>query len=236
MLDLGKFDQSTINHFPSLLFWLATSSHQSLTKIAQRLGLNIRTLSNMLDILVKSEILMSIPPWGSSSGKIAKSYKYLFTSPAIRRALNNPSYDKITAPQFNQLKGLLLEDTIGFYLAQVFTRQPLGGLIEYDASKEGADFIIKPQGMKQESIAVEVGWRKRTSQQVQNTLSRTQSSRYGLVITDCELNLDSSDRVVFVPLSTFLLMQPANFSQMESLNLNLYDEQEEDIKSEDIPF
>ena len=123
---VGQFDQSTRQHFPSLLLWLANSNQQNLTKMAQHMGLNIRTLQNMFEVLVNSEILIAVPPFGSSSGKIAKPYKYLFMAPAIRQALNNLAASQSTETQLDQLKGSLLEDTVGFYLKQNFSNQPLG--------------------------------------------------------------------------------------------------------------
>ena len=194
---IGQFDQSTRQHFPGLLLWLANSNQQSLTKMSQRMGLNVRTVQNMLEILVNSEILMAIPPLGSSSGKIAKPYKYLFTAPALRQALNNLPDDQKDKAQFNQLRGCLLEDTVGFYLKQVISDQPLGGLVEYDASRAGADFIVLPTHIKTEAIAIEIGWHKPTGYQVQSTLERIGSnSRYGLVITNGKLELDEKKQIV----------------------------------------
>ena len=217
---VGQFDQSTRRHFPGLLLWLANSNQQSLNKMSNRLGLNVRTLQNMLEALVNSEILTAIPPFGSSSGKIAKPYKYLFTAPAVRQALNNsatgPTIDKT---QLDQLRGDLLEDVVGLYLKQAFSDQPLGGLVEYDSSQSGADFVVMPTHIKTESIALEVGWQKKTGQQVWATLERTKSNRYGLVVTDCSLKLDQARRTLFVPLKTFFLMQPEGLPDNQDLNL-----------------
>ena len=44
---VGKFDQASRHHFPELLIWLANSSSQSLTKMAKRLNLHVKTLQNM---------------------------------------------------------------------------------------------------------------------------------------------------------------------------------------------
>ena len=65
-----------------------------------------------------------------------------------------------------------------------------------------------PNYLKKEAIALEVGWRKETPRQVLTTLKRIKSRGYGLVVTDSELKLDDSRRVVFVPLKIFLLMTP----------------------------
>ncbi len=234
---IGQFDQSTRRHFPGLLLWLANSGQQSLTKMAKRLGVNVRTLQNMLEILVNSEVIMAVPPFGSSLGKIAKPYKYLFTAPAVRQALNNLAASQSTEAQTNQLRGYMLEDTIGLYLKQAFNDQPLGGLVEYDSSQAGADFVVLPTHIKTEAIAIEVGWEKRTGKQALATLERVKSSRYGLVITNCKLKLDEANRTVFVPLKMFLLMQPQNLPDTQSLDLRPVDRNDTGrINVDDLPF
>lgn len=76
-----------------------------------------------------------------------------------------------------------------------------------------------PTHIKPESIALEVGRRKKTGQQAWSTLERTKSNRYGLVITDCNLKLDEARRTLFVPLKTFFLMQPERLPKNQGLNL-----------------
>ena len=233
---IGQFDQSTKNHFPGLLLWLADSNQQSLNKMSGRLGLNVRTLQNMLEILVNSEVLAAIPPFGSSSSKIAKPYRYLFTAPAVRQALNSTAGSgSIDKTQLDQLRGDLLEDAVGLYLKQAFSDQPLGGLVEYDSSQAGADFIVMPTHIKTESIALEVGWQKKTGQQVWATLERTKSNRYGLVVTNCDLKLDEARRTLFVPLKTFFLMQPEGLPKNQDLNLRERAGADK-INIEDVPF
>lgn len=237
LLAVGQFDQSTRRHFPGLLLWLANSGQQSLNKMAKRLGVNARTLQNMLEILVNSEVLMAVPPFGSSLGKIAKPYKYLFAAPAVRQALNNTAASRSTEAQLDQLRGQLLEDTVGAYLKQSFSNQPLGGLVEYDSSQAGADFVVLPTHIKAEAIAIEVGWKKRTGKQALATLERIKSNRYGLVISDCELKLDDANRTVFVPLEAFLLMQPEGLPSLPEVNLNANDEVDTGkINIDDVPF
>ena len=234
---IGRFDQSTRQYFPALLLWLANSQQQSLNKMSKRLGINVRTLQNMFEVLVNSEVLLSLPPFGSSTGKIAKPYKYLFASPALRQALNNLATDQVDKDKtlFDNLRGCLLEDAVGSYLKQSFTSQPFGGLVEYDSSSSGADFIVLPNHIKTESIPIEIGWRKKTHQQVQATLERTKSKRYGLVITNCNLKINESKTIIFVPLKIFFLMQPPGLKQFESINLNpIGDTGELDIS--DAPF
>lgn len=205
---LGNFDTKTKNKFLRLLLLLANADSINLRKIAQNLELNVLTVQNMIQALVAGEIIIPVAPLGASLGKIAKSYKYLFNSPALRLALS-PMYlnssENIIPADMSRLKGRLLEDTIAMYLNRLFVNQPIAGILEYDASAGGADFVIMPHGLKSESIVLEVGYNKTNSSQVAKTLKRFKNKR-GIVVTNRPLSLDKSEGVVFIPLNTFLAL------------------------------
>ena len=205
---LGNFDSKTKNQFIRLLLLLANADSINLRKIAQDLGLNVLTVQNMLKALVDGEIIIPIAPAGASLGKIAKPYKYLFNSPALRLALS-PLYlnsgEKISPVEIGRLRGCLLEDAIAMYLKRLFINQPLSGILEYDAAAGGADFIVMPRGLKSEAIILEVGYKKKTGGQVAKTLGRFKD-RHGLVVTNCRLGLDKQNNAVFVPLEIFFML------------------------------
>lgn len=205
---LGNFDAKTKNKFLGLLLLLANADSVNLRKIAQNLGLNVLTVQNMLQALTAGEIIIPVAPLGASLGKIAKSYKYLFNSPALRLALS-PVYlnsrENINPLDVGRLRGCLLEDTVAMYLKRLFVNQPIAGILEYDATAGGADFVIMPRGLKSESIVLEVGYNKTNSGQVAKTLKRFKNKR-GIVVTNRPLSLDKSEGVVFIPLSTFLAL------------------------------
>ena len=218
--DLPIIDQANRfeNMFPRLLLQLANADQLSLSKISQHFHLNFRTLRSMLETLVKSEVLLAVKPFGASFGKSTKPSKYLFKCPAIRQSLWNLQNQK----EFSRLSGHLLEDAVGFYLKQIFEDQSFHGVIEYDSSQVGADFIVMPNQLKKEAISIEVGWNKKSDRQVQATMSRIKSDRYGLIITNCQISLAKSQSVVFVPIEVFLLMQPDCLEHQdvaESINL-----------------
>ena len=205
---LGNFDSKTKNQFIRLLLLLANADSINLRKIAQDLGLNVLTVQNMLKALGDGEIIIPVAPAGASLGKIAKPYKYLFNSPALRLALS-PLYlnsdEKISPVAIGRLRGCLLEDAIVMYLKRLFINQPLSGILEYDAAAGGADFIVMPRGLKSEAIILEVGYNKKTGAQVAKTLGRFKD-RHGLVVTNCRLGLDKQNNAVFVPLATFFML------------------------------
>ena len=205
---LGNFDSKTKNQFIRLLLLLANADSINLRKIAQDLGLNVLTVQNMLKALSDGEIIIPVAPAGASLGKIAKPYKYLFNSPALRLALS-PLYlnsgEKISPVEIGRLRGCLLEDAIAMYLKRLFINRPLSGVLEYDAAAGGADFIVMPRGLKSEAIILEVGYNKKTGGQVAKTLSRFKD-RHGLVVTNCKLGLDKQNNTVFIPLEIFFML------------------------------
>lgn len=202
---LGKFTQQTISILPHLLFLLAHSERRSLNNLSSTLHIDIKTIRSVLDELESTEIITAIKPKGASFGKIAKPYKYLFTSPAMRLALVN-SGGAINAENDSRsaLRGQLLEDVVGMYFKRMFIDGENKAVVEYDTSKGGADFIVSLTGEKKDSIVIEVGVKKMTSRQAAQTLEEV-DGRYGLIITDRSLNIDSVNNSIYVPLEYFLL-------------------------------
>lgn len=199
---LSNFDAGTKSKFMRLLLLLANDNSTSLRKIAKNLELNTLTATNMLRALSDGEIVTSIAPLGSSFGKISKSYKYLFASPALRQALSSTKLDLKTHEESANLRGSLLEDSVGMYLKRLFVSQPLKGILEYDANQGGADFIVMPRGLRSEATILEVGWGKNRADQVLKTRRQLKKAK-GLVVTDGPLRFDDQNKVVFVPLALF---------------------------------
>ena len=189
--------------FPRLLFLLASSDVISHANIASTLNINVRTLISMLDTLVKTEIIHPILPRGSAYKQVSQPIKYLFTSPAIRTAICT-SGGILGEERASHLRGRLLEDVVGMYLKRIFNPSETPAIVEYDYGSGGADFIVSRTGQKGNSIAIEVGVKKRTAQQTHTTLKRI-DAKYGLIISGANLSIDSSKKSVFVPFEPFLL-------------------------------
>lgn len=202
---LASFNQQTISSLPRFLFLLAQSEQISLNRLSSTIGIDIKTVRAVLDALESTEIITAIKPKGASFGKITKSYKYLFTAPAMRLALvNSGGAIRVENDGRSSLRGQLLEDVVGLYFKRMFLDSNNKAIVEYDTSLGGADFIISQTGEKKDSIAVEVGVKKSTSRQALQTLSELKG-KYGLVITDQPLKVDASNNTLFVPLEYFLL-------------------------------
>ena len=200
---------STVNLLPRLARILANSERISLRTITSDLGdTHIKTLDVMLQVLVMSDFVIEVSALGSQLARNTKTPKYLFGAPALRQALVNldPNQPAGNNRLISQLRGSLLEDTVGMYLERLLTNFGFSSSLEYDSRGGGADFVISPQANNQAKIVIEVGYGKTTTQQVQQTLKATKGS-YGLVLTTAETvpRLDTTNQAVYVPLSYFLL-------------------------------
>ena len=136
---LGGFDQETLGAVKRILFAIAENDMTSLSTLADKFSINRLTIANIFDVLEKAELLLKIPPHGSNMTIANKPNKYLFMSPAIRM-----SFFYFTGNESTYLtrQGKLLEDSIGSHLYREFILRS-DGIIRYDSSQGGADFILQ---------------------------------------------------------------------------------------------
>ena len=205
-----QLQASTINLLPKLIRILANSERTSLRTIATKLeDTHQKTLGMMLRVLMMSDLISEISPFGSYLARSTKTPKYLFGAPALRQALvplDSSKEISATNHQSGQLRGRLLEDTIVMYLERIFGKLSEKRSIEYDSRAGGADFVITPQDTNRDQIVVEVGYGKKTSIQAKQTLQSI-NGLYGLVITSSvtKPEIDTNNNSVYIPLSYFLL-------------------------------
>lgn len=196
---LARTQSSVSMLFPGLLRLLAELDTISLHRLSKIIGLNKRTLINMLSSLCSAEILNPIRPSGSAYRQVNRPNKYLFTTPAMRLTLAMKA--GLTDDSRSGIEGRLMEDVVGLYLKRIVP----GGLVHYDSKPGGADFILFNFGSADTAIPIEVGLKKRRADQAWQTLQRTKG-KYGLVVTNTGLDIEPEMATVFVPLEYFLLI------------------------------
>jgi predicted AAA+ superfamily ATPase len=87
------------------------------------------------------------------------------------------------------------------YLYEVFDKIGKGSLM-YDSSHGGADFVLT---IDEISIAIQIGSGSDGRQQVMQTRTKI-PSKYGIIITDNQLDYDPESGIIRIPLRMFLLM------------------------------
>jgi len=200
VLSLGRFDTKTLTHIKRTLFLLAESEVVSIQKLATILETSVNTITNILEVLEKAELLIRVMPYGSNTKKVRKPSRYQFMSSAMRSAfLSVAGNEQI----FSTQKGRLMEDIVAMTLYREFVANSRGAL-NYDSSKAGADFILTIAGKS--IIPIEVGMGEKLGTQVRNTMKKVGSARYGVVLCKNSLMLLEDANVVKVPLDYFLLM------------------------------
>lgn len=197
---LNKFDKSTIDRLSQILYAVSSADVISFQSISRLFGLNVKTIISVFDALEKTELLLRVYPHSSHFGQVRKPSKFLFSSPAYRSMYYNLVGSTIT---FDNYKGKLLEDIVGFYLYRVFI-QFQGSSLTYDSAGSGADFIVDTKIEGSKPVVIEVGSGKKSYAQTKQTLEKV-GGKYGLVISTSDLGIDNDCRCVSVPLKYFLL-------------------------------
>ena len=199
---LETFDKNTLSKLPQLLYALFGADIVSNLKLSQVVGLDPRTVTQVLDTFEKTGIVFRVMPYGHHYSQVKKPSKYLFTSSAYRAMYYNLVG---SIEQFEKYKGKLLEDIIGMYLNRLFADN-LGSIsLTYDNAQSGADFILEIKAQKRK-IVLEASTGKKGQkgiEQVVSTLKKVEGA-YGLIISQNHLAIDSVNNCVFIPIEYFL--------------------------------
>ena len=196
---LKAFNRETLNKIWNLLLLFSVSKRVSYDSLCNQLGISKPTLSEIIDILTKAEIIYPLRPYGSVGRIVRKTPKYKFVAPAIKTSLLW-YVGKIAST--SELYGELLEDAVSMYLYKMSEIKRSFGFY-YDAKKGGADFIVcMNDGSK---IIIEVGYGQKGIKQIRKSKEKIEP-KYSLVISEKKLEINSEEDVVFVPKRAFLLM------------------------------
>lgn len=198
--ELSTLDNTTIDSIKRLLFLLAENDQTAVLNLSNVLGITRPTVESILDVLMKSELIIRLPAHGSAIKKTRHPSKFLFMSPAVRMTLLDVTGIEGT---FLTQKGKLLEDVAGLHFYREFLSTGKGSL-GYDGERNGADFILKIDNNKQ--ITLEVGHGNKDTKQVENTMQKIKCD-YGIVICNRkELTLIEEKNIILVPKEFFLCM------------------------------
>lgn len=196
---IGQFNADTIARIPQILYSVADSDALSLNSMSNNLNIPRPTLTRIFGALEVAEVLFKLEPQGSHTSQIRQAAKYVFTTPAIRAM-----YFSLTGStrDTQQVLGHLLEDTVAMYLRRMFKDRSLTSSINYSSQAGTADFIVRN---KQVVYAIEVGYGKKTTRQIENT-KNLPANRIGILLSSNELAVDPANNIVTVPIKEFLLI------------------------------
>ena len=163
--DFRNFDSSTLDFAMKLLFILANPRGErfSYERLSKTLGISKSTVIEIVRALVRSGLLVEIPPAGSLTRKVRKGPKLKFLAPAMRASILH-KFESVD-------EAALLEDAVALYLHGA-------GRLEYEPGKGGADFLLIKNG---ERYVIEVSLGKSDISQVRRSMERLNAEK-GIVI------------------------------------------------------
>ena len=176
----------------------ADISHE---KLANTLDTSKKTISNVLNVLEKTELIFHIEPYGSGTKRNRKSWEYYFISTQIKSSIIQDS--GIATSNINEYNEILLKNHVASTLFKMKKElKPNFGLF-YDTRKGGVNFIIKT--LMGDTIPIEVGIGKKNKKQIKNSINKY-NSKYGIIISNKTSIIEKEDNIIYIPPLTFSLI------------------------------
>lgn len=198
---LKQFKSETVGALKRLVFVLTDCDVMTYDAMAKAVGVSRGQIINMLDALVKAELLVKVPAHGSNITATTNPSKFFFMSPAIRAAFHDivGLPDTVAARQ-----GKLLEDAAALHFYREFVTKKYGSITHpFDKDGGQADFILRVDNSRQ--IPIEFGLGTKGYRQPEASLKKNGGS-YGLVFSESPLGINEEKNVVTVPLDFFFCM------------------------------
>ncbi len=196
---LQSFSTETRTSIARIIAFLALQKPggTSDAKLAERLHISPTLVRNILTVLEKTHLILSVKPYASAGKLVRKPWKYYFLSPSLNAALRFKvgMYDL----RDWEMLSVLAENLVASSLFRL--RETLGmpaGLF-YDPAKEGVDFLLLTG--TGDIVPVEVSIGKKGESQIKQAIVRYHAP-HGVIISDTE-TITLEDSVVRIPLRTF---------------------------------
>lgn len=193
----GTLANDIVAKIPHLLYIISGSDTLNISKLSKIIDISRPTLTNLLDLLEKTELLYRVYPYGSHFSQVKKPSKYLFTSPSFRAMYFHFIGNTIKE---NNYKGHLIEDIFATYCRRIFWKKTNFSLT-YDSARGGADFVL---GLNNKNVVCELGYGNKDYRQLFSTMQNIEAL-YGICISSRGLELREDINTISLPLQTFLL-------------------------------
>lgn len=195
-----RFDRSTLISAHRLLTALAVTDKASHEALCTNLGINNRTLIQLIQGLEAAGVIDRVAAYGSETTRLRKTPKYKFVAPAMRTALLTKIGRWQNRPED---LGMAFEDVAVLYLRQwVFQ----GRLIRFDhlPGESEADMVLQlPHGQR---TALELSWGNKSDRQLRKSMERHGIDQ-GILVADQPPGISPDGKVLRIPRDWFLFGQ-----------------------------
>lgn len=168
--------------------------------IAQSTEISANTVKEILDTLELTQLIFSMPAFGSGGKILRNSREHFFITPNVKSSINY----RLGRYDVNEEKcySVLVENMVAsnlYYLTKEISSSI--GLF-YDSDKKGVDFIIK---YEDNVVPVEVGIGRKTKSQLTIALNKYNST-YGILVSNRTSCIKFENNILYIPLLTFALL------------------------------
>ena len=200
VFSLQSFNTETRTTISRIITYLALQhpGGTSDVKLGKLLEKSPKLIREILNILEKTRLILSVKPYGTAGKMVRKPWKYYFLSPTINATM------RFKLGKFNKrdrrLLGVLAESMVASYFFRLkeTSNMPLG--IFYDPGKNGVDFLLQ---ISQEGIIpVEIGVGKKDKSQIIKAITKYKSE-YGILISNRTSKIKKEGKVISIPITTF---------------------------------
>ncbi|RAP48407.1 MAG: hypothetical protein BZ136_04975 [Methanosphaera sp. rholeuAM74] len=203
MVMIKSFNSDTIHNAHVLVNIMAKMKPGQLSNnnLSSDLDITKDTISKILTVLEKTQLLFSVDRYGTTTKRENKIKKYYFLATQFKAAFFQIKGD--ISNDYRQYMGILLENLVASELFKL--KSKMGDSIEiyYDSKGGGVDFIIK--NLSNKPVPIEVGIGKKNKKQIKKAINKYNAD-YGIVISDKTDYIFKEDDVIFIPYTTFSLL------------------------------
>lgn len=194
-----SLSSSTISKVMPLLQMLSSGTDRiSYETMGSVLGLSKSKISGILRALEKAGLIFGVKPMGSVKNMVSSSWKYYFTTPAVKAALlwSAGKFEKSS-----EKMGWLLETYVADVLWKKKLLEPNVVNDFFFLSQKGfADFLIKSGD---NMIIMECGWGEKNARQAAGPME-TFNAGLGIIVSKTGPKVDGN--IIFIPLRLFFMM------------------------------
>jgi hypothetical protein len=193
------FSIESLNKMDRLIATFSSIDKISYDRISRDLGLSKPLIGQALEALEKADITQRVYPCGSNSTRLRKTPKYKFLAPCVKAAFLSTMGSNLDS---REILGQLLEDTYLMYMLILKSKGVISDFCHLPR-KGSADLSITARDGSR--IIVEIGYGRKGSSQIISTME-SHSAKYGVVISNRELELEENRNILFIPRELALMI------------------------------
>ena len=172
--------------------------------LSNHFNVNMTTVTKVLEILEKTQLIFHIEAFTSSVKRTTKPHEYFFATSSLKHNLSS-DVGNATLEDEKAYMGKLLETYVASSFHDLDEKSDISYKTYYDDSKkkssdQNVDFIV--QRGDEKPIPIEVSCGKKDKSQIQRAMRKYQSP-HGVIISNTTSNIVRKDNIIYLPPEIF---------------------------------